>query len=202
MRLANDELQYAAADLERAWEQSVIQGAGCFRQGDFTKYQIELANQASLRKRQTKAQSQVAALNVRTPVAGRVVARNLATLAGQYLPQGAEIAIVGDEAAGWVVGAVAQENARPFLVQLGKPVAFRIRGTAEKEHEGPLYKTRSAGKLGTSTSGVAQFTRWRSRCRQNEELDLRRRRRATGAALRVACTAVQRYGVAQSACAK
>jgi hypothetical protein len=77
---------------------------------------------------------------VRTPVAGRIVARNLAALVGQYLPPGAEIAIVGNEAAKELVVAANQEDASPLLAQLGKPIAFRIRGVAGKTAEAAFTK--------------------------------------------------------------
>jgi multidrug efflux pump subunit AcrA (membrane-fusion protein) len=140
VRLANDELQYTVADLRRAWEQSVIKGRMYFRDGELAKYQVELANQESLRKRQAEVQGQVDALTVRTPVAGRIVARNLPSLVGQYLTPGAEIVVVGDEAAKQLVVAVPQEDSGPFVTQVGKPIVFRIRGASGETGEAGLTK--------------------------------------------------------------
>jgi len=139
-RLANPELQYTAADIQLALEQSAIKGRVFFRDGELAKYQVELANQESLRKKLAEAQGQVEALTVRTPVAGRVIARELDSLVGRYLSAGVEIAVVGREDVKELVLAVPQEDAQPFLAQLGKPVRFRIRGIPGETHTAPLAK--------------------------------------------------------------
>jgi putative peptide zinc metalloprotease protein len=120
--LENRELSAELADIQLAFEQSVLKGRMYYQEEQLGKCQVERANQEALQKRMAEIQNRIETLTVRAPVKGRIFSRNLESLLGCYLQAGNEIAIVGDEKAKELLIAVCQDDVDLFLSQIGKTV--------------------------------------------------------------------------------
>ena len=117
--LRNDELTAELADLELAYEESLVKGRILVQAQELAKLQVERADRAALEKKIAELKSRIASLTVRASVAGRVYARNLDALCGRYLQTGDEIAVLGTEGAKELLVAVRQDDVELFWHHLG-----------------------------------------------------------------------------------
>jgi hypothetical protein len=78
-----------------------------------------------LEKRQVEKTEQASRLVVRAPASGIIVSRQLESLLGKYLSEGAEVVLLGDENRKELRVAVDQDDSDSFFAQVGKPVWIR-----------------------------------------------------------------------------
>ena len=95
--LRNDDLELELGELQLAREQSLIYGRIYAQAGDVAKGQAEAANRRSLEKKIQELQRRIDSLALRAPISGRIVSRNMDLLEGQYLAEGAQVALIGGE---------------------------------------------------------------------------------------------------------
>jgi len=95
--LENRELSHELTALELEIRQSEIRGRQHEQQGELAAQQAEAKKRESLQKQLAEKRQQVDGLKVHAPRAGKVVRRDLDTLAGTYLELGDEIVSIGDE---------------------------------------------------------------------------------------------------------
>jgi putative peptide zinc metalloprotease protein len=138
--LTNDELHVKLADLELSAQQALLRGRSYYQDKDLPKYQIETFEFQSLDKKRIEAEQEVASLTIRSPVDGHVVGRKLATLEGQYLEAGTEIAVIGNEEAKELVVAVPQDDVDPFTSHVGRSVGVRVWGGRDEVFNSVLSK--------------------------------------------------------------
>ncbi len=117
--LRNDELKAELTDLELAQSESFVKSRMLLQAQELPKLQVEAADRAATEKKIAELKTRVASLTVRATVAGRVYARNFATLRGRYLQAGDEIAVLGSEEAKELLVAVPQDDVELFGNHLG-----------------------------------------------------------------------------------
>lgn len=128
--LENDELQFERESLDLDIQQSRVRSRILYNDGELAKYQAELRDLTALETRRAELEKRLGKLTVRSPVAGYVVGRELDTLAGRYLPAGAELLSVGEEDRKELLASVAQDDVDRFGAALGRSVTARIWGRA------------------------------------------------------------------------
>jgi multidrug efflux pump subunit AcrA (membrane-fusion protein) len=126
--LENKELAAELADLRLAASQSAAKAREHSANHELAKYQMETADSAAIEKRIRELTRQINTLTIRSPIAGRIVAREIASLPGQYLQQGAEIGVVGNEAVKELIVAVAQDDLESFQALGVGAIDIRIAG--------------------------------------------------------------------------
>jgi putative peptide zinc metalloprotease protein len=136
--LGNDELQAELKDLDLAIEQSTIKTQIHMQSGDQPKLQVEKSQQQALKKRRAELRKQLDSLVIRSPQQGEVVGRRLASLVGQYLQTGDEIAVVGTANAKELIVSAPQEDIDLLLAQVDSPVRVAVRGDPGGAFDSPL----------------------------------------------------------------
>ncbi len=125
--LENEELLAELADLQLAFQQSVLRERTCHLEAQLGKSQAERANQEALEKKIAEMRDRIAGLTVRTPVGGHAFEPDIDSLEGRYLQTGGVIAFVGTEQTKELLIAVDQDDIDLFLCQLGRAVDVRTR---------------------------------------------------------------------------
>jgi putative peptide zinc metalloprotease protein len=126
--LENEELFAQWADLGLAIEQSLLRGRMAHQADEIAKYQVEAAQQQSLESKRNEIQQQIDSLTVLAPASGRIIARQLDSLVGQYVETGVELAVIGNEEQKELLAAVPQEDVDLYTAQLGRPVQVALAG--------------------------------------------------------------------------
>jgi putative peptide zinc metalloprotease protein len=128
VELYNDELQAQLRELEIAIQQGRVRHRVAVGQQNGAEAQIAQRNLQATAERLVEISRQSEGLQVRAPVAGRIVARNLKQSLGTYVQEGAEILTVADEARKELVMSVGQEEIDAIMPSVGGQTRFRIRG--------------------------------------------------------------------------
>ena len=121
-------MQLELADLELAIEQLDLKRRSLATTHQTAELQAHDEHRTALEKKRTEKLAQVEQLIVRAPVAGRVVARQLASATGSYLEEGATILTLANERNKELKISVAQPDADPFSAAIGRPVRVRLPG--------------------------------------------------------------------------
>ena len=128
VELHNEELTAEQRELELSYEQELVQHRVALNQRNGAKAQIAQRNTQAIEERLVEIRRRSEGLQVRAPVAGRIVARNLEQSVGTYVKEGAEILTVADEARKELVVSVGQEEIDAIMPQVGQRTRFRIGG--------------------------------------------------------------------------
>jgi putative peptide zinc metalloprotease protein len=128
VELYNDELEAQRRELEIAIEQGRVRHRVAVGQQHGAEAQIAVRNLQATEERLVEIFRQSEGLEVRAPVAGRIVARNLKQSLGTYVQDGAEILTVADEARKELVMSVGQEEIDAIMPYVGGRTPFRIGG--------------------------------------------------------------------------
>jgi putative peptide zinc metalloprotease protein len=123
--LANDEVECEVADLQREIDMSRLTLRTLQHKEDLAAMKAEQQKLAALEKRQVEKTEQASRLVVRAPASGIIVSRQLESLLGKYLSEGAEVVLLGDENRKELRVAVDQDDSDSFFAQVGKPVWIR-----------------------------------------------------------------------------
>jgi hypothetical protein len=114
--------------LEYALEAADIRGRVYGRRGEIAAQQAEFENRRALEVRVDERRRQVQNLELRAAIAGQVLASDLNSLLGSYLPPGHELMSLGDESRKELVLSIAQEDADVFRSLNGGAVSVKLRG--------------------------------------------------------------------------
>ena len=126
--LHNDELTLELADLDQQRELCRLREQGFASNREVAKQQVAAAQRQSLEKRQQELRTKVDGLLVRAPIAGRVMARRVEELIGQYLQAGTQLVTVGDERSKELLVVIPQDEVDLFSSRAGQTVTVRLRG--------------------------------------------------------------------------
>ena len=127
--LRNDELQLQLGLLENAYQQGEVRLRSLRQQRKLVDLEVEVGRQDSLSRQIAEQRRQVEALNLRSPAAGRVMARRLADLPGSFLSAGGELCTIAGRDREFHF-AVAQEDVQAFAARVGQRLDVRL--AAEK----------------------------------------------------------------------
>ncbi len=147
VRLRNDDLSTKVIDLELAIEQSEARRIGQVNRRELALAQIELRNQQALREQLVEARSRTAALTVKAPAAGRVLARRLDQQVGNYLKEGTELLIIGDETRKEVLASVDQRDMESYSIAHGQVAHLQVRGAGAASSSSLRLEPRASTKL-------------------------------------------------------
>lgn len=125
--LRNEDLTAKVTDLELAIQQSEARRVGLVNRREVGAAQIELRNQQALHEQLAEAQARSEALVLRAPVSGRVLARRLPQEIGNYVKEGTEIVVMGDDTHKEVLASVDQRDLESFSTP-GEPARLRVIG--------------------------------------------------------------------------
>ncbi|RLS53829.1 MAG: hypothetical protein DWH91_13415 [Planctomycetota bacterium] len=146
IRLRNEELTARVTDLELAILQSIAKRTSLMNRREVAAAQIERRQQQALEEQLAESQRKAETLNVRAPVAGRVLARRLPDQVGNYLKSGVELLVIGDENHKELIASVDQRDLEAFSDQSTATGRIRVCGldhrTTSQFHVEPRASTR------------------------------------------------------------
>ncbi len=145
--LHNQELNARVTDLELAIQQSEAKRIGQVNRKELALAQIELRNQQALKEQLAEAYLRTDALSIKAPVAGRVLARRLDQQIGNYLKEGTELLVIGDDARKEVLASVDQRDLEAFSVADIHSADLRIRGTGPAASASLSLEPRASTRL-------------------------------------------------------
>lgn len=126
--LESAELQAEVRRLQAMLEASQTRVRITSQQGDVNAQQFEHQTRENIRSQLVERLQQLQNLEVRAPMAGKVVSDELDSLQGKYLSEGHELLVIGDEARKEIVLSIAQEDADLFADYTGNEVTVKMRG--------------------------------------------------------------------------
>ena len=137
--LRNDELRFELAELQLAREQSLVYGRIYAQAGEVAKGQAEAATRRSLEKKIEDLQQRIDSLALRAPISGRIVSRNMQLLKGQYLAEGAQVAVIGGDDKELRL-AISQDDIELFQDRIADSLIFCTVGQEAKSVSAVLSK--------------------------------------------------------------
>ena len=147
VRLRNDDLTTKVIDLELAIEQSEARRMGQVNRRELALAQIELRNQQALQEQLIEARSRTDALTIKAPTAGRVLARKLDQQIGNYLKEGTELLIIGDDSCKEVLASVDQRDMEAYSTSHGQVAHLQVRGTGPAASSSLRLEPRASTRL-------------------------------------------------------
>lgn len=115
IRLRNDEVEARVNDLKLVIEQSEARRIGLVNRRELVLAQIEQRQQQAYLEQLAELQFRLDSLTVRAPAAGRVMARHLDHQNGNYLNEGAELLVIGNDSRKEIVASVDQRDVEAFM---------------------------------------------------------------------------------------
>ncbi len=126
LELENEELASQLGDLEAAAKQSDLKYRGHLKSHEMADAQAERENRLALEKRLIEKRKQIESLEVRAPIAGRVMSRSLSSLSDTFASEGAELLAIGDESRKEFHASLAQEDVASLRPD--EPLSVRLPG--------------------------------------------------------------------------
>ncbi len=126
--LRNEDLSNREADLELAIEQSEAKRMGRANRHEVAAAQMELRTMQAQREQLVEARKRTNALQIKAPVSGRVLARRLDQQIGNYLKEGTELLVIGDDTHKEVLASIDQRDLEAFSVMGADIAHLRIHG--------------------------------------------------------------------------
>ncbi len=124
LQLENRELESEVHELEFGIRQSQLRQQQYLQADRHGDLQVEEEQSASLEKRLAEKQERLDAVMVRSPIAGRVMARDLDSRIGTYAVEGGELLVVGQESEKEFRASLSQEDAN--LLERGATLRIRL----------------------------------------------------------------------------
>ena len=136
--LRNEELKLEAERLRIEIAQSA-QRARKFRQNhEIAAFQVEVKSRAALAARLQQFDIDLANLQIRAPIAGRVTLSELQDRMGTYVPAGDHIMSIGSSENKRIQALVPQQFLEPFRSHTGQPLSLHIWGFGTRHLEAKL----------------------------------------------------------------
>lgn len=126
IELVNPDLNARLREIELSIEQSKARSRQYHLRGQLGAYQAEASTLQALDSKLGEMRHQLAALLVYAPQDGKVVARNLNTLVGRYLPMGTKLLTIASEDNKEVVVSIHQDDIPYFRSQVGYRVTVCV----------------------------------------------------------------------------
>lgn len=131
--LENEQLALDLAQLELSAEQSRLKARAYRQRGQMTEHRTELSELQALETRAAEKRIQLARLEVRAPVAGRVMRRRLDSLQDTYLKEGDEIVALGNDERKELRLSLAQQDVDQLDARPGTTYRVRLPGVGVVE---------------------------------------------------------------------
>lgn len=147
IRLKNEELTARVTDLELAIRQSIAKRTSLMNRREVAAAQIERRQLQALEEQLAESRRKAETLNVRAPVAGRVLARRLPDQMGNYLKAGVELLVIGDEGHKEIIASVDQRDLEAFSDRSAATGRIRIRGLDHSTTSQFLVEPRASTRL-------------------------------------------------------
>ncbi len=145
--LKNEDLAARVTDLELAIEQSEAKRTGLINRRELSAAQIELRQQQALREQLVESQVKAATLEIKAPVAGRVLARRLAYEVGNYLKSGTELVVIGNEDHKEILASVDQRDLEAFSDSRQTIARIQVRGVEVTPSSAFIVEPRASTRL-------------------------------------------------------
>ena len=126
--LENEKLELAVRDLRLRVQQSAGRMRGLRFEKNTAACQSEREEIVSLERQLREREVEYAALTMRAPSEGTVVAHDLASRVGTYLERGAEVLAIGSEDHKELRISIAQDDVEVFARSVKEPLWVRVRG--------------------------------------------------------------------------
>lgn len=126
--LENVQLEAETARLSSALRASEKRIDMASTAGDVSAQRIEQENRRNFRLQLAERKKQIASFQIVAPIAGQIVADDLASLLGTFVEQGHELMVIGDERKKEIKLSIAQQDARLFASRIGRSVTVKMRG--------------------------------------------------------------------------
>lgn len=140
--LTNPDEESEAAKLQLELGESRIRARAYYQGQNLPAYQAEIETIRGLEQKIAESQQYLAALEVRTPVAGRVVGRALDSMAGQWVEVGDELLSVIPNEEKELLISFRQEDIEDVASQTDREIRIRLRGRS-KELKGTIDRIES-----------------------------------------------------------
>lgn len=144
--LRNEELLSRVTDLELAIEQSESRRVNLMNRRELGQAQIELRNQQALLEQIAEVRMRAETLVLRSPIQGRVLARKLNDQLGNYMKEGTEVLLIGDDSQKEILASIDQRDLEAFRAQAAS-ARVRIIGTQLSTSVGTTMEPRASTKL-------------------------------------------------------
>lgn len=112
IELQNPELEVERGELEIAIQQSELRQQQFLQSAHLAELQIEQEKKIAFKKRLAEVTRRIEQTNLHAPIAGRVMARDLASRHDTYAQEGAELLIIGQELEKEFRASLSQEDAK------------------------------------------------------------------------------------------
>ncbi len=130
--LQNEELKLEAERLRVEIEQSAQRARKFRHDHEIAAFQVEVKSREALAARLQQFDSELANLEIRAPLAGRVIRSELQDRMGTYLPAGAHIMSLGGNENKRIQALLPQKYLEPFRSHTGQPVSLHIWGFGKR----------------------------------------------------------------------
>ena len=147
IKLRNDDLETRVADLELAIQQTEAKRVGKANRRETAAAQMELRTLQAQHEQLAEARKRTDALLIKAPVHGRVLARKLDQQLGNYLKEGAELLMIGDDNRKEIVASVDQRDLEAFPMTSGERSHLQIRGVGAAESTHMALEPRASTRL-------------------------------------------------------
>lgn len=123
--LQNEELTFELTRLESLHAQGEGRLRSLHTKRQLVDFQVEQQRQETLAAQIAEQRRKIESLTIRAPAAGRVTARRLADLPGNYLAEGAELCSIVEPGREFRFS-IAERDLPNFTAHLGKPIEIRL----------------------------------------------------------------------------
>ena len=147
VRLRNDDLEIRAADLELAIQQSEAKRVGKANRRKTAAAQMERRTQQAQQEQLAEARKRTDALLIKAPVSGRVLARKINQQMGNYLKEGTELLVIGDDTRKEILASVDQRDLEAFPVTDHEMAHLQIRGVGATNSTRLALEPRASTRL-------------------------------------------------------
>jgi putative peptide zinc metalloprotease protein len=130
--LQNEELRLEAESLRVEIEQSAQRARKFRHDHEIAAFQVEIKSREALAARLQQFDSELANLEIRAPLAGRIIRSELQDRMGTYVPAGAHIMSIGGDKSKRIQALVPQKYLEPFRSHMGQPVSLHIWGFGKR----------------------------------------------------------------------
>lgn len=145
--LHNEDLEHRATDLDLAIEQSEAKRVGKANRREVAAAQMELRTQQAQREQLLEARKRTDALLIKAPTSGRVLARKLDQQIGNYLKEGTELLVIGDDSRKEILASVDQRDLEAFPLTGHEVAHLQIQGVGDASSTQLVLEPRASTRL-------------------------------------------------------
>jgi len=158
LRIRSDELGVELARVRFAVAEARLMARAYHQDNELAQYQAEIKTLEALRGRYEQLKSKNESLLVRSPIAGKVIVRNLDELLGQHIDIGTSLMTIANEEHKEIHLSVSEEHIDAFTRAVGTATSVNLSGCAGAFQGCPLVKVEPRASLSLRQPALgAQF---------------------------------------------